>query len=136
MRDAALISEMVGLTFHHVKGEVEDGEVLFIGAGDTPTFRFYHEQDCCEHVTVAEIIGDLEDLVGVPILEAREDIQNGMSEDEYESSTWTFYNFRTIKGSVTIRWVGTSNGYYSERVSLERMPTEFESVIDGVYNDD
>lgn len=128
------ISEMIGLTFHHIEGKVEDDELLFVGAGDVPTFKFYHEQDCCESVSIAEIVGDLEDLVGVPILEAREDTQEGDA-GAYESATWTFYNFRTIKGSVTVRWLGTSNGYYSESVSLRRMPTEFESVIDGVHND-
>ena len=69
---------MVGLTFHHIEGgERESDVLLFVGAGDTPSFKFYHEQDCCESVDIEDIVGDLDDLAGVPLLEAREDSQDG-----------------------------------------------------------
>ena len=85
----------------------------------------YHGQDCCESVYVDDVNGDIQDLVGTPILLAEEvsssdvGFQESKHEHRYESVTWTFYRFRTIKGSVDVRWCGTSNGYYSEGVDVE-----------------
>ena len=117
-----MIEKMIGLTFSKIEGCEGDEELKFVGEGYNPSFLFYHEQDCCEDVRVEEIIGDPNDLVGTPILEAREDTESGGM--QYESATWTFYNFRTIKGSVTIRWLGTSNGYYSESVQCRIIEQE------------
>lgn len=83
--------------------------------------RMYHQQSCCETVTIEDIVGDLEDLVGTPLLLVEEvsDYDETPPYEYYESYTWTYYKFRTIKGSVDIRWYGSSNGYYSERVDIE-----------------
>ena len=42
-------------------------------------------------------------------------------EDANESATWTFYHIHTIKGTVTIKWYGTSNGYYSEKATFAKI---------------
>lgn len=100
----------------------DDSDELTFTTTDGEQFRMYHSQDCCESVRLAEVIGDLDDLVGSPILEAEEVSSEGEPAPEYaDSYTWTFYKFGTIKGSVTLRWLGESNGYYSESVDFARM---------------
>ena len=116
---SAKIKDMVGKVFTHVSGGVGEGEMVFENA--TERFVFFHTQDCCESVDINDITGDLEDLVGEPLLIA-EEVSGATEPDEehYESYTYTFYKFATRKGYVDVRWLGESNGYYSEGVSLGR----------------
>lgn len=87
-----------------------------------------HRQNCCESVDIEDICGELEWLVGSPILNAEErvsDNTDALKGKEYDYSyTWTFYEIATINGSVSIRWYGTSNGYYSEAVDIERYESD------------
>jgi len=100
-----------------------DGEELTLYLSDTNYVRFYHSQDCCESVYIEDICGDLNDLVGSPLIEA-EEVSDYEGEDTGEESyTWTFYKFATRKGFVTVRWYGSSNGYYSESVSVDVVDT-------------
>ncbi len=109
---------MIGSTLVTVQGKVGD-DVLSFHTTDGRVFRFFHDQDCCETVSVEDITGDLEDLLGSPLVEAEEVDNTDAPEIDCESYTWTFYRFGTAKGSVTVRWLGTSNGYYSESVYFE-----------------
>ena len=108
---------MLGKVMVTVSGTGGGDEMLFV-ATDGSRFRFTHQQDCCENVRIEDICGDLSDLVGAPIVEA-EEVDNKGPKIRAESYTWTFYRFSSTKGTVTVRWLGTSNGYYGEGVGYD-----------------
>ncbi len=127
-----MIEELVGKTVNKIDGSKGSDEIHFF-CTDGTRYRMLHHQDCCESVYIEDIIGDLEDLLNTPILTAEgryEDadalhgaaglVQRRADDGYGDTATWTFYEFRTIKGSVTIRWYGSSNGYYSETASFDR----------------
>lgn len=112
--------DLLGKTFSSVEN-IDNDEIIFT-VNEYEKYKLYHAQDCCENVRVESIDGDLEDLVGSEILQAEEvDNVDDESKESYESFTWTYYKLATIKGYVTIRWLGESNGYYSESVSFEKV---------------
>ena len=115
------MEELLGKVFTSVVNI--DDEILRFHREDGKTFEVYHAQDCCESVSIEDISGNLEDLVGTPITMAEESLNStDPSKDKWdESYTWTYYKFATIKGYVTIRWYGESNGYYSESVDFREV---------------
>ena len=125
------ISELKGLTLARVQGldVCSDSAIFVTTCGHV--FKMYHSQDCCESVQIIDIAGDVDDLIGEEILLAEEvnstaDMpQIGSQAFNYEptddSHTWTFYRLATKKGFVVIRWLGESNGYYSESVDFEEI---------------
>ena len=118
-------SELIGKTLANVEN-VDNEEIIFTTVGGEK-YKLYHDQDCCESVTVEDICGDLQDLIGSQISKASEDTNSETNPEgvkpEYQddSFTWTFYNIATAKGHVTIRWYGESNGYYSESVAFAQV---------------
>lgn len=114
---------LVGKTL--TKAEMKGDEELWFTTVDGEQFRLFHAQDCCESVVIESFVGDLSDLVGEPILIAEQAQGETLSDHTFayepESYTWTFYKFATRKGYVDVRWLGESNGYYSESVDFERV---------------
>ena len=113
------IEKLLGKTLASINIDREQNEIRFTDTNGV-NYRMFHIQDCCEEVTIDDIEGDINDLIGAPITMAEQmcntEDKMGKADDYVESFTWTFYKLATIKGYVTIKWWGESNGYYSEEV--------------------
>lgn len=115
-------SELAGKHLVSTTGEVGGEEIRFT-ADDGSIYVLYHSQDCCENVQVEDICGDMADLQECTVISAEESTSDQTVDEKPEdadSFTWTFYKIQTNKGAVTIRWLGQSNGYYSEWVTFCR----------------
>lgn len=117
------VKELLGKTIKSITGaEVGSDDIVFEMA-DGDQYRFWHSQDCCESVSVRQIDGDISDLIGNPLTMAEEvtDNEDRRNLEYADSFTWPFYRLATVKGYVTITWLGESNGYYSESVEFSKI---------------
>lgn len=117
--------------FEDLKGKIliaiennRNSELIFT-LKNRSRYKLYHDQDCCEEVRIEDINGELEDLIGSTLLMAEKvstvDISpEGVPIYDNQHFTWTFYKLATTKGYVTVRWYGSSNGYYSEDVHFAK----------------
>ena len=122
---AASFSDLLGKTITKIGGMEKDADSIDFYCSDGSLYKLFHTQDCCEDVDIEDVAGDPNDLLNSPILDAREETSSnnpsGVTIEYQDSFTWTFYILSTIKGSVTVRWYGSSNGYYSESMDFERV---------------
>lgn len=105
------ISSFIGLTFTEIKGMSKNSqEIMFVTKGKTFSMAGGEGPNNCNDVEVylEDVCGDVGDLVHSKIISAVE------ARSESNQPTYTFYTIRTNKGTVTLRWYGTSNGYYAE----------------------
>lgn len=119
-----ILERMIGSVYDSVAVVDEHwhtgNEALVFKKGGKECVVFSHSQDCCEFVVIEDIVGDLPDLEGSPLVEA-EVASHTPPEDECtrdDAEEWTYFKFGTTKGCVSVRWCGASNGYYSMNVGV------------------
>jgi hypothetical protein len=111
-----VLTEIIGKTLYMVQ---QQGDEVIFKCTDGTNFRMWHQQDGSELVTLEEITGDLAHLIGKPILAAEK--RTTGDNQSCASIQWTFYCFRTAKGSVDMKWFGRAIGYYSVGVNFEKI---------------
>lgn len=134
MTDNPDFSILLGETIAQIKGLNVGSDEVVITLASGVRFRMFHNASCCESVRVEDICGDVSDLLGAPLglaecvssLDRPADRPLGEDEFPADEERWTFYKLATMRGSVAIRWLGTSNGYYSTRVAFELVEDESE----------
>lgn len=134
-------SVLQGQVIREITGLRKYSDEVLITLADGRQYRMHHRQSCCESVSIEDVCGDAADVTDSPVILA-ECVSSGVNpnprpvcedrdSDDYEwsrpeSERWTFYKLVTMKGAVTIRWYGRSNGWYSIVVSFERVVEESE----------
>ena len=114
-------SDLVGEVLDAVDIDKEENQILLTTRSGRK-FLIYHEQDCCETVAMHWQDGSFDKLIGKPIVEARDfAVDTGESEIDYDSQTTTTLVFRVDDQTVISRWIGDSNGYYSESVDIAEL---------------
>ena len=114
-------SALVGEVLDAVDIDREENQILLTTRSGR-RFVVYHEQDCCEQVQIVGQDGSFDKLIGKPLIEARDfAVDTGESEGDYDSQTTTTLVFRVDDQTVISRWIGDSNGYYSESVDIAEL---------------
>lgn len=121
------IEDLIGKTIIEIVGLENGSEEVLFTCDDGSRYKMFHNQSCCEDVTIDDVCGDVNDLLKSPITFADESSSRenpeGIEKEYQDSFTWTFYKLATFNGFVDIRWYGGSNGYYSEEVDFIKLNT-------------
>ena len=114
--------ELKGKTITSIQGSKSDDGDTIITTSDGSSYTLTHIQDCCEHVRVYGTVGNIDDVLNEEVIAAEDtnpmDNPNAPDYKIYDSATWSQFRIVTNKGTFEIWWLGESNGYYGETVSV------------------
>ena len=90
------------------------------------TFLIHHDQDCCESVHIEDTEGNWRELLGKQVIEVtHEETESGdPPPEDAESWTRTALAFKVDDATVISRWIGESNGHYSESVTIAEITAQ------------
>ncbi len=112
------MKQLTGEVLTHVDVDDSKNQIL-LTTESGKTYLLYHPQDCCESVKIEDVDGEWHTLLGKAIEQATWEEDSENDPPEYaESWTRTTLTFRVSDATVICRWIGESNGYYSEVVYL------------------
>lgn len=114
-------SSLVGETITKIDGMKDGSDKVTFYTKSGNVYHMYHEQDCCENVRLVDVydctyVGQYDDVDST--VSSAEKACSPPPFDFGDSMTWTFYHIKLGMGYISLRWVGESNGYYSESVEF------------------
>jgi len=117
-------SELLGKTLLDIKIIQNDNqqEIHFI----VEDGKYIMMKDPNQDIRIKEIVGNLDDLIGSPIIKTDRSFSTGVIEwsEFWGISIWTFYELATKKGEVSIMWFGKYDENYSEYLDLYFVPNK------------
>ncbi len=112
------VKELIGETLTHIDVD-EVGDEVRMETSSGKVITLYHCQSCCENIRIEDTQGNWHDLIGKVIVEANK--REGDFGEPYDAESWmrTEFTFKVDDATVISRWIGESNGYYSESVDIK-----------------
>jgi hypothetical protein len=104
-----LFSTLKGQTITKITSDFESVTFKTVGK----TYKLEHFQDCCESVRLKNVIGDIKDILNVPITLAEEDNPSNPDWhlDHYDDShTWSVFILEAAGKRVEFWFLRESNG--------------------------
>ena len=114
--------ELSGKTFVSIKAC--DDELVLMDTNNVE-YKLQHYYDCCETMSCPKVEGAVADILNKTIVLAEDDYP--ADPDWYkdyadESHTWSRFALGTADGSKVTWWfLGQSNGYYGETMTLSKV---------------
>ncbi len=117
--------DMIDRIFKNVfKEKISGRDQLVFIAYNGDKFIFNHKQDCCEHVRIESIDGDLKSLIEVP-LQVAQVTQN----KDLDRGTNDHFTFITKLGVVTVNWVGDYFGHQPKSIDCKFIKNKTQGLI-------
>ena len=114
--------ELIGEVLTHIDVDPEKNEILLTTESGREII-IHHDQDCCENVHIEDTEGNWLTLIGKPLVEVTEDAVDQGDPPPASPDSWTrtTLTFKVDGATVISRWIGESNGYYSESVHIKEI---------------